>query len=130
MKKVEFEVPAMYGDHHVLEVRKALLDIPGVEEVYASSAFQVVEVTYDPKNASEETIRGKLDEMGYLGEWTLPMEAGVASEEGKEPGVFYRHTDVFETAKQVVGFRQEVSYSGRPLWYCPGFGVIKNKMED
>lgn len=129
MKKVEFEVPSMYGDHHVLEVRRALLDIPGVEDVYASSAFHVVEVTFDPKKVSEETIKSKLDEMGYLEELALPTEIGATTPEGGT-SVFYRHTDVFETTKQVVGFRQTVSYSGRPLWYCPGFGVIKNKMED
>ncbi len=129
MKKVEFEVPAVYGDHHVLEVRKALLEISGVEDVYASSAFHVVEVTYDPKKVSEEAIKNKLEEMGYLSELNLPVEMGATGEE-RIPGVFFRHTDVFETTKQVVGFRQEISYSGRPLWYCPGFGVIKNKMED
>ena len=50
MEKTHITVPAMYGDHHVLEVRRILLALPGVAEVNASSCFQVVEVSYDRGN--------------------------------------------------------------------------------
>ena len=30
MQKVTYETPALYGDHHVLEVRRILLELPGV----------------------------------------------------------------------------------------------------
>jgi hypothetical protein len=43
---------------------------------------------------------------------------------------YFRHTEVFETSRQVVSFAQKVSYSGKPLWNCPGFGVIKSNMEE
>ena len=41
MNKVTIDLPSMYGDHHVQEVRRLLFDLDGVEEVYASSAFQL-----------------------------------------------------------------------------------------
>ena len=48
-------------------------------DVYASSAFQVVEVTYDPEKINDLEIAMKLDEAGYLGEWTVPIEAGATA---------------------------------------------------
>ncbi|MFN2174807.1 MAG: heavy-metal-associated domain-containing protein [Anaerolineales bacterium] len=131
METITYELPAMYGDHHVIEVRKILGEIPGVEDIYASSAFQAVEVKFDPEKVSEEQIEKKLDEAGYLGELELPVEADAATylEEDRSES-FFRHTEVFETSKQVVSFAQNVNYSGRPLWNCPGIGVIKSEMED
>ena len=45
METKSFEAPALYGDHHVSEVRRILLELTGVNEVYvSSSAFQIIEV--------------------------------------------------------------------------------------
>jgi copper chaperone CopZ len=130
-KTVTFDTPALYGDHHVLEVRRILLEIPGVEDVYASSAFRIVEVTYDDEKISEAAISQLLGDAGYLGEWLLPQEQSLPSYLQDDKALsFFRHTQVFETSRQVVSFAQKVSYSGKPLWNCPGFGVIKNKMEE
>jgi copper chaperone CopZ len=120
----------MYGDHHVLEVRRILLNLPGVKEVNASSAFGMVSVTYDPVEINDLEIQLKLDEAGYLGEWTLPVEESAGSYYEAKGKSFFRHTEVFETSKHVVSFAQNASYTGRPLWTCPGMGVIKTKMED
>lgn len=130
-KKITFDTPALYGDHHVQEVRRILLDVPGVEDVYASSAFLAVEVTFDPDKVEEKVIADKLNEAGYLGELTLPVEADAATYlDSDRSQSFFRHTQVFENTRNVVSFSQKVAYSGRPLWSCPGFGVIKNVMED
>lgn len=130
MAKVTIEIPTMYGDHHVLEVRKILLSIPGVEDVYASSAFGFVEITYDPSKVNDLELKMKLDEAGYLGEWSLPVELSVPATEKTEHPKYFRHTAVFETTKGVISFAQNISYSGRPLWPCPGMGVIKEVMEE
>jgi copper chaperone CopZ len=125
MEKKTFEVPALYGDHHVTEVRRILLELKGVKEVYASSAFQTVEVIYDEKKISEREIGAKLKEAGYLGEWTVPVEAGTTAhptDQGEKP--YFRHTTVYETTKKTVTFAQRVNYSGRPLWPCPGMGTL------
>ncbi len=130
MKTISIEVPNLFGDHHVIEIRNLLSGIPGVVDVYASSCFQVVEVTYDPDIVNDLEISIKLDQAGYLSEWSLPVEPNTSTynKEGMKP--FFRHTSVFETVRQTVGFSQNVPYSGRPLWNCPGMGVIRNVMED
>lgn len=123
MEVLILEVPAMYGDHHVVEVRRILLAIPGVEEVFASSSFHTVEVSFDPEKTNDLEIAIRLDEAGYLGEWSVIAERGRASDEGGGP-VYFRHTTVFEQTKHVVGFAQDVQITGRPLWPCPGMGPI------
>jgi hypothetical protein len=130
MKTITYELPNLFGDHHVLEVRRILFEIPGVVDVYASSAFRMVEVTYDPAKTNDLEIALKLDQAGYLGEWSVPVEAGASMYLEDRSHAYFRHTAVYETNRQVVGFSQNVSYTGRPLWTCPGMGVIKNKMED
>ena len=126
MNTFSIELPALYGDHHVTEVRKLLLELPGVDDVYASSSFRVVEVSYDPTKVSAEVITKTLDEAGYLGELPIPAESGQA-EYGRGNGqTYFRHTSVYENTRQTVSFAQSVSYSGRPLWPCPGMGPIRS----
>lgn len=129
MEKLTLELPAMYGDHHVVEVRRLLLEMPGVEDVYASSAFRVVEITYDPAKVNDLEIKVKLDNAGYLGEWSVIAEPGTPTpKNGKER--FYRHTAVYEQTRLVVSFAQQVGEAPRALWPCPGMGTIKEMDED
>jgi hypothetical protein len=130
VKTKTYEMPNLYGDHHVIEVRRLLLEIPGVVDVYASSAFRMVEVTYDPEKTNDLEIAVKLDQLGYLEEWSVPMEAGASTYLEDRSRSYFRHTAVFETNRDVMSFAQNVSYTGRPLWNCPGMGVIKKEMED
>jgi copper chaperone CopZ len=125
METKTFDTPALYGDHHVTAVRQILMQLEGVSEVYASSAFQIVQVTYDPKKINDLQLAVKLDEAGYLGEWTIPVEMGVAAQQGDGSKPFFRHTTTYETTKGTVSFAQRVSYQGRPLWHCPGIGAVK-----
>jgi copper chaperone CopZ len=64
MTSVIIDVPAMYADHHVVEVRRILHDVPGVRAVYASSAFGVVEIEFDAEYTSAEVLERRLDEAG------------------------------------------------------------------
>lgn len=125
MKSTTFETPVIYGDHHVLEVRRILSEIPGVINSYVSSAFHFIEVTYDESKTNDLQIAQALDAAGYLGEWSLPIEVGAkpVGEAGEAP--FFRHTQTYETIPQTVSFTQRVTYSGRPLWPCPGMGPIQ-----
>jgi copper chaperone CopZ len=120
----------MYGDHHVSDVRRILLEIPGVEDVYASSAFRVVEVTYDEKKVNDLELQTRLEDAGYLGEWQMHAESGKAV--GTDDGAtkFMRHTAVYEQIKKTVSFSQQVAYRGRPLWPCPGMGPIRSMDEE
>jgi copper chaperone CopZ len=119
-----FETPVLYGDHHVSEVRRILLELTGVSEVYASSAFKIIEVKYDPVKINAEKIAACLEEAGYLGEMQMTAETGIAAEK-TDGDHFFRHTAVYETVKGTVSFAQRVDYSGRPLWPCPGLGAVK-----
>ena len=124
METKMFEAPALFGDHHVTEVRRILLELTGVNEVYASSAFQVIEVKFDPKKIQAAQITACLEKAGYLGEMPMLTETGIAVER-KDGDNSFRHTAVYETVKGTVSFAQRVNYSGRPLWPCPGMGAVK-----
>jgi copper chaperone CopZ len=119
MKRVVFDVPMMYADHHVVEVRRILLEDPGVDGVNASSAFHVVEVSFDPEKTSEEALRSKLDDAGYTGELQVPSESGQPAI-GRNGDAYFRHTAAYESVGTVISFGQEIVSSGRPLWPCPG----------
>lgn len=81
MEKTVLHVPKMYADHHVKAVRDALLQLDGVEEVLASSAFKRVIVGYDSARLEPGTIEEALRAAGYgPGEdWEIPSPP-----EGKE----------------------------------------------
>ncbi len=127
VKKTTINVPAMYGDHHVQEVKQILTQLPGVESVYASSCFRVVEVDFDPAVVNAETINTKLDEAGYLEELLIPEETPAApARVDKTETSYFRHTNAYEQTNQVVSFEQEIKFTGHPLWPCPGMGVVRN----
>jgi copper chaperone CopZ len=118
------DLPTMYGDHHVTEVRRLMLELPGVEDVYASSGFQLVEVQYDEKKLEPGTIKAKLEEAGYLGDLAVAVEKGAIEERENGDKPFFRHTTAHEQTGQAVSFAQKVPYGGRPLWPCPGMGPL------
>ncbi|MBC7234398.1 MAG: heavy-metal-associated domain-containing protein [Chloroflexi bacterium] len=64
MKKFTISVPSMYADHHVLRVREALLGLPGVVNVVASSAGRRVTVETNDGVTPQEVGR-ILTEAGY-----------------------------------------------------------------
>lgn len=132
MEKTILDLPRMYADHHVIEVRRILLELPGVESVNASSSFRSVEVDYDSKKVTADDMTKKLDESGYIGDLSVPTETSTSqsSVKGNGNGAYFRHTAVYEEAREAVSFSQNVSYQGRPLWPCPGFGVIKSMDEE
>jgi copper chaperone CopZ len=129
MKTFYIEAPAMYGDHHVVEVRRILLALPGIIDVYASSAFHSIEVTFSPDQASEADIMTCLEEAGYLGDVDAPMESGAPAYHSQAGETFYRQTSTFETIRHAVSFTQKTPFQGRPIWPCPGMGVVRKEEE-
>ena len=128
METITIDLPKMYGDHHVTEVRGILLAMPGVEDVYASSAFRVARVRIDPAKVSEADLRAKLEATGYLGDQVIETEAwktGTPAEVVDNP---FRHTAAVENVKGVA-FAQKVEETGRALWPCPGMGPVQ-KMDE
>ena len=123
MKNLTLEVPTMYGDHHVLEVRRLLLETAGVTDVYASSGFQIVEVTYDETQLGPDAIEACLGEAGYLGEVQLPVEFGASDAASNGKPYFRRSTAIEATTN--ASFQQEVPRPGRALWPCPGLDTVR-----
>jgi copper chaperone CopZ len=65
MDKVTFSIPAMWADHHVLDVRQALGQVGGVEEVLASAMYKDVLIKYDPTSATPEILADALAKAGF-----------------------------------------------------------------
>jgi hypothetical protein len=128
METITIDLPKMYGDHHVTDVRRILLAMPGVEDVYASSAFRVARARIDPAKVTEADLCARLAEAGYLGDLPIETEAwktGTPAEVVDNP---FRHTAALENIKSVA-FGQTVEEAGRALWPCPGMGPIE-KMDE
>jgi len=126
MEKTVIDVPAMFGDHHVLEVRRILSELSGVEEINASSCFKAVELTFDPTKISVEKITARLRDAGYLDPLSVPVEAGtVVFKETNGDKKYFRHTTAYEQTNRVVSFAQDVPQGQPVLWPCPGVGVLK-----
>lgn len=75
MDSVTLSAPAMYADHHVLQVRDTLLALDGIDDVYASSAWQAVIVAYDTAKIQPAAIEKALAEAGYAPDKGVPLIA-------------------------------------------------------
>ena len=84
MARITINAPAMYADHHVLRVRETLSALQGVEEIVASSAWQAVIVSYDPKRIEASAIEEAVAKAGYPPDQGTPVLAPVA-ERFKDP---------------------------------------------
>ncbi len=74
MKKVVLDVPTLWADHHVLQARDALVSLEGVRDVYASSAWKQVLVTYEDGETDVAAFEKALAEAGYpVGEGEMPV---------------------------------------------------------
>jgi len=123
MASLSLELPLMYGDHHVINVRQILLELDGVKEVYASSGFQVLEVEFDGRKTSEEDLTAALEKAGYIGDPNISVEPSTPAylSEGDK---YFRTTSINEQTENIIGFEQEVEYQGRTQWPCPGLGLL------
>ncbi|MBN1563964.1 MAG: heavy-metal-associated domain-containing protein [Anaerolineae bacterium] len=130
METLTLDLPSMYGDHHVVDVRRILLTMPGVADVYASSAFRVVEVSFDPAQVEAGAIEAALDEAGYMEPIALPLEPEVGPYQAGDTPTYFRHTAAYQQTGQTVSFAQRVTYTGRPLWPCPGMGPVQILKEE
>ncbi|MBS1250351.1 MAG: hypothetical protein MAG431_01945 [Chloroflexi bacterium] len=125
--KTTIELPAMYADHHVTEVRRILLNLDGVKDVYASSGFQAVEIDYNSRTIKKDEIVAELEEAGYMGDLLLPVESGEIAYDGATlDTTTFRHT-TSPKGTRAVGFAQKVSDEDRAQWPVPGLGLLKNE---
>ena len=64
MEHLTLHLPGMWGDHHVLSVRKVLQSL-GIKEIEASAARQDVRFAHDPATLSREEILRALVAAGF-----------------------------------------------------------------
>jgi len=126
MASLSLEVPRMYGDHHVLEVRRILLEFEGVSDVYASSGFHVVEVEYNSKKTPKKELEAALEKAGYMGDISIAVEPSTPANDDIKNATF-RHSEASEQVGNTVSFEQTVKVQRSPLWPCPGMGPVKTK---
>ena len=86
MASVTVNVPTMFADHHVLKVRDVLFALDGVEDVFASSAWQAVLVKYVPEKVQPEAIKKALADAGYTPDVPTPILAKLIGAHFKDPG--------------------------------------------
>jgi copper chaperone CopZ len=122
MNRLSLDVPSMYGDHHVMEVRRILLELPGVTQVYASSAFHTVEIEFDQKIITKAAINAALEPTGYLESMASATESGRVTDI-QASRTFIRHTTTIAQSGQAVTFTQQVNSANGRIWNCPGMGV-------
>ncbi len=65
MEDLTLTIPAMWADHHVLNVRETLAALEGVDSVNASALQRQVRITFDPGSTSLEAIARSLEVAGY-----------------------------------------------------------------
>lgn len=115
MEKLVLTIPTLYGDHHTTAVRDILKNIDGVSDVYASSSFHQVSLTFDPKVVKREAIETALADQGYRSDDPLrafPVSPGERAT---------RHTATYSGTGDALSFAEATpSWEGRPLWPCPG----------
>ena len=74
MAKTVLDVPTLWADHHVLKVREALVNLDGVNDVYASSAWKQVLVDYNNKEVKKADLEKALADAGYpVGKGEVPI---------------------------------------------------------
>jgi copper chaperone CopZ len=65
MEEIALIIPAMYADHHITNVKRLLMPIPGVENVIASSAFKEVLIEFDKSKTTQDALVKALTDAGY-----------------------------------------------------------------
>jgi len=85
MKKIVLNVPSMYADHHVLSVRNALNDLEGIEDIYASSAWKQLLITFDPKKIKQPKIEEAMSTAGYPIDAAEPAVLVTANDIKRDP---------------------------------------------
>lgn len=117
MDKLVLTIPTLYGDHHTTAIRQILEGVEGVQDVYASSAFKQVEISFDKNKTSSEKIEQTLAKAGYsTDEFETAYPTSIKERET-------RHTAAITGVGDSLSFAQAVPFEGRPLWPCPGFTI-------
>lgn len=112
MERWSVTLPAMYADHHVTGVRRALLALEGVTEVVCSAAARRVSLAYDPSRQDPAGIEAVLAGLGYHAGQSEPSLAEASPLPTRLTAA---------PAGATAFLHSSPAWQGRPLWPCPGF---------
>ena len=111
MAKLVLTIPTLYGDHHTTAVKEILEGLEGLKDIYVSSAFKQIGVSYDKKKLSPEQIETALAKAGYsTDEFESAYPTSVKERET-------RHSAAVIGVGDSLSFAQNVPYEGQPLWH-------------
>ena len=101
-------LPAMFGDHHVVQVRQIVAALPGVKDIRASASRRKLSVTFNRAQLTVEALRAALTQGGFA--------PGAAPAEATGTG---DNLPIVTAADQVEV--REAKYSPPPNFgVCPG----------
>lgn len=101
-------LPAMFGDHHVVQVRQIVTALPGVKDIRASASRRRLFVTFNRAQLTVEALCAALAQGGFA--------PGAAAAEAVGSG---DHLPIVAAADQVEV--REAKYSPPPAFgVCPG----------
>ena len=126
MKEARFDIPILFGDHHVLEITKILSEIEGINEFYISSAYNFVKLDYDESKISEEAIGVLFEKAGYSGEMGFEVEVFAVETEGATKNKkHFRKSVLYDQTNLTQGFKQNATKTSRKEWPNPGMGNLE-----
>ena len=126
MKEARFDIPILFGDHHVLEITKILSEIEGINEFYISSAYNFVKFDYDESKISEEAIGDLFKKAGYYGEMGFEVEMFAVDTEGVTKNKkHFRKSVLYDQTNLTQGFKQNATKTSRKEWPNPGMGNLE-----
>ena len=129
MKQAKFDIPVLFGDHHVLEIKKIFSEVEGVSDIYISSAYNFVKIEYDENVTNEEVFISFLKDSGYedgMGFETETFGVDPAAEGHKK---HFRKSVLYGQTGETQGFKQNVTKTTRKNWPSPGMGNLETGIE-
>ena len=124
MQQVKFEIPVLYADHHVLEIKNILKEVEGIKDFFISSAFKIVKIDFDESAISEEELKTLLVKAGYHGDLGFENEEFSTEPGSKGHKKHYRKGVLYTQTGLTQGFKQNVTKTTRKEWPIPGMGVL------
>lgn len=120
MEDLILTVPALYGDHHTLDVRSILGGIKGVSLTYVSPAAHQIALRYEATETSPQVIEQALAQRGYLAgapETAYPISPAERAT---------RHSAAYSGTGEALAFSESAPhFVNRPLWPCPGLEPMR-----
>lgn len=124
MKEVKFDFQMLFGDHHVLEIKRILSEVEGVKESFISSAYNFIKIEFDENATSEEALKTLFEDAGYTGDLGFEVEE-FAVDPGNSNKKHFRKSVLYGQTGMTQGFKQNVTKTSRANWPTPGMGKLE-----